>query len=73
MLTLVPCGPTQKLTPPEMVAAWVDPDRTVSPSDAISPRQDTQSSVKQQSGQQMVSSQDNAVAAALSSSSARFA
>ncbi|GAB3662495.1 PDZ domain-containing protein [Nocardioides korecus] len=65
LVTIIPSGPSDKVSLPEMVAAWLDPDRSVYPYDAIYAKQDTRASVKEQSGQQMVSSQDNAVAAAL--------
>ena len=45
--------------------AWISPDQAVYPYDAIYPSTATQSSVKEESSAQMVSSQDNAIAAAL--------
>lgn len=45
--------------------AWADPNDGVYPHDAVYPRQTTDKAQQQQSAAQMVSSQDNAVAAAL--------
>ncbi|MCW2760169.1 MAG: hypothetical protein JWR85_370 [Marmoricola sp.] len=55
----------EKVTIPQVVTAWLDPDRAVYPYDAIYPPTATQKNVRQESSVQMVSSQDNAVAAAL--------
>ena len=63
--TVQPSGPEDKVSIPELITAWLDPDRAVYPFDAIYPSQATRKSVKQESSVQMVSSQDNAVAAAL--------
>ncbi len=65
LTTVIPSSPEHKVSIPEMVSAWVDPDRAVYPYRAIYPTQTTRESVRQQSSAQMVSSQDNAVAAAL--------
>ena len=65
LTTVVPSGPQQKVSIPGLVSAWVDPDRAVYPYQAIYQAQDTRTSVRQQSSVEMVSSQDNAVAAAL--------
>jgi PDZ domain-containing protein len=63
--TVQPSGPEDKVSIPELISAWVDPDRAVYPFEAIYPSQATRKSVRQESSVQMVSSQDNAVAAAL--------
>src|ERR1700712_5736676 len=65
LLTVIPSGPDEKVSIPQLVTAWLDPDRSVYPFEAIYPKTATQQSVKQQSTQQMTSSQDLAVAAAL--------
>ena len=65
LTTIVPSGPSDKINLLTMVAAWADPDRSVYPYRAIYAKQDTRASVREQSSEQMVSSQDNAVAAAL--------
>ncbi|SDT09145.1 PDZ domain-containing protein [Nocardioides scoriae] len=65
LVTVVPSGPEQKVPLPELVSAWLDPDRSVYPYEAIYGSDDTRSSVRQQSAAQMTSSQENAVAAAL--------
>ncbi len=65
LTTVIPSGPGNKVSIPQMVTAWVDPDRSVYPYEAIYPPTATQQSVRQESSVQMVSSQDNAVAAAL--------
>jgi PDZ domain-containing protein len=65
LTTVVPSGPEDKVSIPQLVSAWVDPDRAVYPYEAIYPAEATRQSVREQSSVQMVSSQDNAVAAAL--------
>jgi PDZ domain-containing protein len=65
LVTVVPSGPDSKVSIPQLVTAWLDPDRSVYPRQAIYPKAATQQSVKQESTQQMSSSQDLAVAAAL--------
>jgi PDZ domain-containing protein len=65
LTTVVPSGPTRKVSIPELISAWVDPNRAVYPYRAIYPETATQESVKRESTVQMSSSQDNAVAAAL--------
>jgi PDZ domain-containing protein len=65
LTTVIPSGPETKVSIPELVAAWIDPARAVYPREAIYPPTATQKSVRQESSVQMVSSQDNAVAAAL--------
>jgi PDZ domain-containing protein len=68
LTTVIPSGPDRsrdKVYLPELVTAWLDPDRAVYPYQAIYPTTATQKSVRQESSAQMVSSQDAAVAAAL--------
>lgn len=65
LLTVVETQPGEKVSIPGMVFAWLDPDRSVYPYEALYGNGDTSQSVRQQSTVQMTSSQDNAVAAAL--------
>jgi PDZ domain-containing protein len=65
LTTVIPSGPEDKVSIPQLVSAWIDPDRAVYPYRAIYPTEATRDSVREQSSVQMVSSQDNAVAAAL--------
>ena len=65
LTTVIPTGPRDKVSIAELVLAWIDPNRAVYPYEAIYTTEDTQQSVRDQSSVQMVSSQDNAVAAAL--------
>lgn len=65
LTTVVPSGPEDKVSIPQLVSAWIDPDKSVYPFRAIYPTEATQKSVRQESSVAMVSSQDNAVAAAL--------
>ncbi len=65
LVTVIPSGPETKINILQLVTAWLDPDRAVYPYDAIYPNTATKQSVRQESSVQMVSSQDNAVAAAL--------
>ena len=65
LVTVVPSGPGEKVSIPQLITAWLDPDRAVYPFEAIYPKTATQQSVRQESTQQMTSSQDLAVAAAL--------
>jgi Lon-like protease len=65
LTTIIPTGPSQKVSIPELVLAWLDPDRAVYPRSTLYGKADTRQSVKQQSAAQMASSQDNAVASAL--------
>jgi len=65
LVTIYETGIAQKVSLASALLAWVDPTRDVYPHDAVYQKQDTTSSVKQQSAQEMVSSQDSAVAAAL--------
>jgi Lon-like protease len=65
LVTVYPSGPDEKISIPQLVSAWVDPDRDVYPYRAIYPKTATQDSVREESSAQMVSSKDSAVAAAL--------
>jgi PDZ domain-containing protein len=65
LTTVLPSGPDHKVSIPEMVFAWIDPDRSVYPYDYIYGKEDTRESVREQSVAQMASSQDNAIASAL--------
>ncbi|MEO5652005.1 MAG: PDZ domain-containing protein [Marmoricola sp.] len=65
LVTVVPSGAERKVSLAELVSAWVDPNRAVYPYEAIYQPKDTRASVRRESSVQMVSSQDNAVAAAL--------
>ena len=65
LVTVIPSGPDEKISIPQLVSAWVDPDRDVYPYQAIYPKTATRDSVREESSAQMVSSKDSAVAAAL--------
>ncbi len=65
LTTVVPSLPKEQISIPQLMIAWLSPDQAVYPYEAIYPSTATQSSVKEESSAQMVSSQDNAVAAAL--------
>lgn len=65
LVTVIPSGPESKVSLAQLVWAWASPNDAVYPYKAVYTPQDTRSSVREQSGEQMVSSQDNAVAAAL--------
>lgn len=65
MTTVIPTGPSQKVSIPTMVLAWLDPDRAVYPRSTLYGKADTRESVKEQGAAQMASSQDNAIASAL--------
>lgn len=65
LTTVIPSGPKEKISIPQLVLAWIDPDRAVYPYEAIYPPTATRQSVRQESTVQMASSQDSAVAAAL--------
>jgi PDZ domain-containing protein len=65
LTTVIPSGPEDKISLAQLVLAWADPNRAVYPYKAIYPTPTTQKSLRQESSVQMVSSQDNAVAAAL--------
>jgi PDZ domain-containing protein len=65
LVTVIPSGPDTKVSLAQLVWAWASPNDAVYPYEAVYAPQDTGTSVREQSGVQMVSSQDNAVAAAL--------
>lgn len=65
LTTVIPSGPSDKVSIPAMFAAWVSPKQAVYPRDTLYGKSDTRKSVRQQSAAQMASSQDNAVASAL--------
>jgi Lon-like protease len=65
LTTIIPTGPSDKVSIPQMVLAWIDPDRAVYPRSTLYGTKDTRQSVQQQSAAQMASSQDNAIASAL--------
>src|SRR3954449_2790268 len=64
LTTIIPTGPSEKISIPEMVLAWIDPDRAVYPRRTLYGNTDTRQSVEQQSAAQMASLQDNAIASA---------
>ncbi len=72
LTTVIPSGPEQKVNIVQLVRAWLSPNEAVYPYKAIYAPEDTRASVRDQSGIQMVSSQDNAVAAALAALDIRF-
>lgn len=72
LTTVVPSGPDRKVHIPELLNAWVDPDRAVYPRSAIYAPEDTRESVRTESSIQMASSQDNAVAAAMTALDVEF-
>jgi Lon-like protease len=65
LTTIIPSGPSDKVSIPAMFSAWVSPKQAVYPRDTLYGKRDTSKSVQQQSAAQMASSQDNAVASAL--------
>lgn len=66
LVTVVPGGgPGNRLNLLSAITGWVDPDVAVLPYDSVYQPDETQSSIRQEGQQQMVSSQDNAIAAAL--------
>jgi PDZ domain-containing protein len=65
LTTVIASGAGEKISIAQLVTAWLDPDRAVYPYEAVHAPTDTQESVREESAVQMVSSQDNAVAAAL--------
>jgi PDZ domain-containing protein len=65
LLTVVSTGPDEDVNLLAAMVSWAKPDTAVYPRDAIYKPGDTEKSVRQESAQQMTSSQDNAVAAAL--------
>lgn len=65
LLTVVSSGPHDKVNLLAAMTSWAKPDIAVYPYDAIYQPEDTEQSVRQESAQEMTSSQDNATAAAL--------
>lgn len=65
LVTIIPSAADQKVDLLTLMAVWLSPSSAAYPYSSIYTPQDTSSSVQQQSAQQMTSSQDNAVAAAL--------
>lgn len=72
MVTVSETGPDDQVGMFGVVRAWLDPTRAVYPYDAVYQPTDTQQSVEQQSTQEMVSSQDAAIANALRALHIRF-
>lgn len=65
LVTVVPSAPGEKVNLVALVRSWIDPDVSVLPYDAVYGGEETRRSVRQESAAQMTSSQENAVAAAL--------
>ena len=65
MVTVIPDGPTDKISLLTALLAWADRDDAVLPKDAVYKPKQTNEQVHQQSAVQMTSSQDSATAAAL--------
>lgn len=65
MVTVSPTGPDENVNMVAVVRAWLDSTRAVYPYNAVYAPTDTQKTVQQQSSQEMVSSQDSAIANAL--------
>lgn len=65
LLTVIPTGVDTKVTLAEALFAWIAPSEAVFRRDDVYRPDETADEVRQQSGLEMVSSQDNAVAAAL--------
>jgi PDZ domain-containing protein len=65
LVTVVPSSIDAHVSVVQALTAWADPDQAVYPHDAVYQDTETPTSVKQQSQQEMASSQDNAVAVAL--------
>ena len=66
LTTVIPSGPQDKVNIATMFFAWLDPDRAVYPRRIIYGDTDTRKTVRDESAAQMASSQDNAIASALS-------
>ena len=49
LTTVIPSGPGDKVNIPQLVTAWIDPDRSAYPYEAIYPPTATQTSVRQES------------------------
>ncbi|MCW2780571.1 MAG: hypothetical protein JWR35_1020 [Marmoricola sp.] len=65
LVTIIPSGPDERVSLVSAIEAWINPDQAVYPHDAVYAPTDNTKTVEAQSSQEMVSSQDNAVAAAL--------
>ena len=65
LVTIVMTQPGDRVGLFRALWGWLSPDLNVYPHDAVYQPQDTSSSVHEQSAQEMTSSQDNAIAAAL--------
>ncbi|KQT91559.1 hypothetical protein ASG49_11110 [Marmoricola sp. Leaf446] len=65
LVTVIPSAPGEKVNLVQLVRSWLDPDVSVLPYDAVYGSTETRKTVRQQSAAQMTSSQENAVAAAL--------
>jgi PDZ domain-containing protein len=65
LVTVSVTNPTSRLSLPQVMWAWFDRTRAVYPRDVIYPPSQSAQAVEQQSSVEMVSSQDTAVAAAL--------
>lgn len=58
-------GPGRDVGVVDVVTSWLDPSEAVLPRDQVFPRDQTEQEVEQQNAEEMVSSQENATAAAL--------
>lgn len=65
MTTIYATPPGDEITLPAALAAWVDPDQAVKPYDSVYDDEDTEEREDQESAVQMSSSQDDAIAVAL--------
>jgi Lon-like protease len=72
LVTIIPSQPDDKVSLMEAMKAWISRDDAVYPYDAVYAKADTADTVREQSAQQMTSSQDNAVAAALHALGIKF-
>lgn len=65
LVTVVPSPPGKKVNLVQLVRSWIDPDVSVLPYDAVYGGGESRREVRQESAAQMTSSQENAIAAAL--------
>jgi PDZ domain-containing protein len=72
LVTVYETSYNHRVSLPDALRAWVDPEVDVYPFDAVYPRNSTQKAVRQQSAAEMASSQDNAVAAAMRALGIRY-
>jgi PDZ domain-containing protein len=72
LLTVIPSGPQQRVNLIQMALAWIDPDKSVYPREAIYGSTDTSKTVHEESTVEMDTSQSDAVAAALTALHTRF-